>query len=103
MIWINQTAGAACGDQLDAPIIEGGSTRTTRARLHAVFRDLTFQIVEFLAWQQADLAQLFKVLLRTGKISDHEIGLANVFVRAAMTGVELERPLVMLEGEIELA
>ncbi|OGA54159.1 MAG: hypothetical protein A3F74_24420 [Betaproteobacteria bacterium RIFCSPLOWO2_12_FULL_62_58] len=88
MIWINQTAGAACGDQLDAPIIEGGSTKTTRARLHAVFRDLTFQIAEFLAWQQADLAQLFEVLLRAREIAHHEVGLANVFVLALCLGAD---------------
>lgn len=53
----------------------------TTALIGTVLRDHPLQIGELRARQQADLANLFKVLLRTGKISDHEIGLANVFVR----------------------
>lgn len=42
------------------------------------------------------------MLLRAGQIAGHQIGLADVFMRAAMARAELERALVVFEGEIEL-
>ena len=67
-------------------VIEGDSSGTTCARLCAVLGDLALKIGEVLARQQADLAERREMFLHVYEIANHEIGLANVFVRAAMAG-----------------
>src|SRR5947199_3238887 len=60
------------------------------------------EVLVLLARNQADLLQGGQVLLGFRQVVDDEIGFAGVLVRAAMPGIELQRPLVVLEGEIEL-
>src|SRR5262245_47384949 len=43
------------------------------------------------------------MLLGLGRIVGHQVRLADVFVSAAMAGVELERLLIVGEGRLELA
>src|SRR5207245_315870 len=52
---------------------------------------------------QADFLEHREMLRRPGRVVDYEISLADVFVRAAMPRIELQCPLVMPEGELELA
>jgi hypothetical protein len=41
------------------------------------------------------------MLLRPGKVADHQVRLADVLVGAPMAGVQLQRPLVMAERLVE--
>src|SRR5262245_7830481 len=43
------------------------------------------------------------MFLGLGRVVGHQVRLADVFVRAAMAGVELERLLIVREGRLELA
>src|SRR5437773_1286822 len=51
---------------------------------------------------KADLPQGGELLVRFLHVVREEISLAQVFARAAMARVQLERAMVVLEGEIEL-
>src|SRR6266850_11820 len=71
-------------------------------RAFAVRRNCFFEVLVFLAGDEADLPQGGELLLRLLHLVRQEIGLAQVFARAAMARVELERALLMLERGIEL-
>src|SRR5258706_14252313 len=72
------------------------------AWLGAVFRDGLFQFAEFLARQQADLAQFFEMLLRAGEVVRHQIGFTYVLVSSAVAGVQRECAIVVLERKFKL-
>src|SRR5947209_135184 len=71
-------------------------------RAPTVLGDGLPEVLVLLARDQADFLQGGQVLLGFRQVVDDEIGFAGVLVRAAMPGIELQRPLVVLEGEIEL-
>src|SRR4029453_3454200 len=71
--------------------------------LAAVLHNLLLQVGVFLAWDQADLLQRHQVLFGLRKIMHHEVCLTDVLVCAAVAWVELQRALIVPEGEIELA
>src|SRR5216117_312908 len=89
--------------------------RSRRPALHLVWRpnsspraptvldDCLLEVLVFLARNQADLVQGGQVLLGFRQVVDDEIGFADVFVRAAMPRIALERAPVVLEGEVHLA
>ena len=54
-----------------------------------VLVDLLLQIVELLARQQADLLQRLQMRFGLGQLADHQVGLADIFVGAAMARIEL--------------
>ena len=58
----------------------------------------------FLGWLKADgePVRAGEMLFRLREIVDHQIDLADVLVRASMSGIELERPPIVLERELEL-
>lgn len=68
-----------------------------------MFCDLALEIGKLFTCQRTDLAQCFEVLLGTLQVAFHEIGFADVFVRAAVSWVERKSLPVVLEREIELA
>ncbi len=67
-----------------------------------ILGDRLFQVLVFFAGNQADFLQRSQVLLGFREVVRHQIRFADVLVRAAVPGVELERALVMLEREVEL-
>src|SRR5437762_2671401 len=71
-------------------------------RAFAVRGDRFFEVLVFLARDEADLPQGGELLLRLLHLVRQEISLAQVFARAAMARVELERATVVPEGGIEL-
>src|SRR5260221_6483011 len=79
-----------------------GSCLTNPGRALAVRGNRFFEVFVFLAGDEADLPQGGELLLRFLHVVRQEISLAQVFARAAMARVELERALVVLEGGIEL-
>src|SRR2546425_9208144 len=72
-------------------------------RAPTVLGDGLPEVLVLLARNQADLLQGGQVLLGFRQVVDDEIGFAGVLVRAAMTGIELQRPLVVLERQLEAA
>src|SRR5262249_57237204 len=73
------------------------------ASSRSVCFQLGLQILILLARQQADFLEGREMLGRLGRVVDDEIGFADVFVRATMPRIELERAPVVLEGEVHLA
>src|SRR5690348_17013380 len=61
------------------------------------------EVVVFLARNQADLLQGCEVFLGLRRVVDDEVRFADVFVRATMPRVELERTPVVREGKAHLA
>src|ERR1700682_4540775 len=70
--------------------------------LAAVLRDGAFEILQLLARQQADLFERSKVLPRARQVGGRQVGPADVLVRAAMAGIDLDRALVVFEREVVL-
>ena len=71
--------------------------------LRLVFLDGSLQIAVLLAREQTKLVEDRQVLFGLGEIAGQQVGLADVFVGAAVFGVEGQRPLVVLEGRIQVA
>src|SRR5262249_5891569 len=78
------------------------SCADSAGRLLAVLGDRVGEVGVLLARNQADVLQRGQVRLRLGEVVHHQVGLAGVLVRAAVPGIEYQRPLVVLEGEIHL-
>src|SRR6266511_2409567 len=78
-------------------------SRRSLACLAAVLRDFLLQVGVFLARDQADLLQRRQMLFGLGEIVYDEVRLADVLVGATVAWVELQRALIVSEGEIELA
>ena len=75
----------------------------TRSLFRAtVFRNGLLEILQLFAGQEADVSECGEMPLRARHVSGHEIGLADVLVSAAMARIELDRALIVLEGEVEL-
>ncbi len=62
-----------------------------------------FQLVVFVAAEEADVVQRRQMLLGLGQIAGLQIGLADVFVRALVLRIEGQRRLVGGEGRVEIA
>src|SRR2546425_4328658 len=75
---------------------------TSLCRALAVLGDGLPEVLVLLARDQADRLQGGEVLLGFREIVPHQVRFADVLVRTAVPGIELQRPLVMLEGELEL-
>jgi hypothetical protein len=69
-------------------------------RLRLVGGDRLLEVVELAAAEEAELVELAEVLLRLGDIADHQVGLAEVLVGAAVLGIEAQRLVVVLEHQI---
>ena len=65
--------------------------------------DFFLQIVILLAYTGADSFQRGQLLFRLGGIPGHQVGFAEVFVRAAVARIDLQRALIVLERWLELA
>src|SRR6267143_2330995 len=83
-------------------ISAGCSLRPERRRL-PVLGQLLLEVAVLGAGEQADFPQGREVLLGLGEVPDHQVGLAQIFVRAAMARIELQRARIVLEGERHLA
>src|SRR5439155_10572470 len=68
----------------------------------AVGGDRLPEVFVLLTGDEADPLQVGEMLFRLREVVDHQIGLADVLVRASMSGIELERPPIVLERELEL-
>src|SRR6201996_2076337 len=55
------------------------------------------------AGRKAQLVERLQVLLRLRDVAGHQVGLAHVFVRAAMLRVDRERLVVVQKGRVEVA
>src|SRR5690349_8946445 len=62
--------------------------------------DRFLQVVHFVAREQADLFERRELLLGAAQIAHQEIGLAEIFARAAVARIELDRAAVVLERGI---
>src|SRR5438477_4043089 len=80
-----------------------GPEGTLLRRFAAVVGDRLLEVFVFLAGDETDRLQRAEVLLGFRQVVDHQVGFAGVLVGAAVTRVELQRALVVLEGEIQLA
>ena len=78
--------GTACCGLVFRRRIAAGSRLALPA---LVLVDLLLQIVELLARQQADLLQRLQMRFGLGQLADHQVGLADIFVGAAMARIEL--------------
>jgi hypothetical protein len=65
--------------------------------------DRLLQIFRFIAGQQADRSQRREVPFCRLDITHHQVGLADVLVRAAVLRVDRQRASVVLERFVELA
>src|SRR5258706_14280538 len=65
--------------------------------------DLPFKVTGLVAGNQADSPERHEMLLRFRWISDHQVGLHNVLVRAAVARVELHLAVLVLECRRDLA
>ena len=63
-------------------------------------RLLQFQVL--LAAGAADALQQREVLPRLGEVADHQVGLAEVLVRAAVLRIDAQRLVAVLEDEVHL-
>src|SRR6267143_1067087 len=70
-------------------ISAGCSLRPDRQRL-AVLGHLLLEVAVLGAGKQTDSLQGREVLLGLGEVPDHQVGLAQIFVRAAMARIELQ-------------
>src|SRR5215510_12687528 len=77
--------------------------RRSLARLAAILHNFLLQVFIFLARDQADLMECRQVLFGLRELVHHQVCLADVLVCAAVARVELQRALIVPEGEIELA
>src|SRR4029434_7357803 len=71
--------------------------------LAAVLHNLLLQVGVFLARDQADLVQRHQVLFGLRKIVHHEVRLTDIRVCTSVAWVELQRALIVSEGDIKLA
>jgi hypothetical protein len=60
------------------------------------------EVLQLLASQQADLAQRLQVPLGVRDVAHHQVGLADVLVRAAVARIDRERALVVPECRVVL-
>src|SRR5438552_2924439 len=67
--------------------------------LSFVVGDCLLQVAVLVAGEKAQLVEYREVLLRLGEIADHQVGLAEIFVRAPVIGIDAQRLVVMLEDE----
>jgi hypothetical protein len=77
--------------------------RRSLASFVAILRDFLLQVGVFFAREQADFLQRRQVLFGLCEIVHEEVRLADVLVGAAVTGIELQRAVIVPEGEIKLA
>src|SRR5262249_57020432 len=70
--------------------------------LAAVLHDFLLQVGVFLTRDQADLLQRCQVLFSLREITHHEVRLTDILVCTAVAWVELQRALIVPEGQIEL-
>src|SRR5512145_152903 len=76
--------------------------RFKRSALGFVRRDRLLEIGVLGAGEEAELVEHAEVLLRLVHVPDHEIGLADVLVRAAVLRLDAQRLVVMLEHEVHV-
>ena len=62
-----------------------------------------FEVGDFFAWQQANRVQCYQMLFSARSVTNHKMGLADVFMCPAVTWLDRQSPLVMFEGHIHLA
>src|SRR2546430_871047 len=77
-------------------------TRNSAGRQILVGRDRPFEVVEFVAADEADVLKRREMLFGCGPLANDKGGLAKMFVRAAMTRIERERLLIMPNRRSEL-
>src|SRR2546428_267516 len=75
------------------------SSRLSGDLLPLVVGNRRFQIAVLVAGEKAQLVEHREVLLRLGDIADHQVGLAEIFVRASVLGIDAQRLVVMLEDK----
>src|SRR5207247_242769 len=75
------------------------SSRLSGDLLPLVVGNRLFQIAVLVAGEKAQLVEYREVLLRLGEIADHQVGLAEILVRAPVIGIDAQRLVVMLEDE----
>src|SRR3989442_15962635 len=68
-------------------------------RLRFVLRDGALEIAVLAAAEEAQLVERAQVLLRLGDVADHQVGLAEVLVRALVLRIEAQGLVVVLEHE----
>ena len=73
------------------------------AALRTITRDVFSEVAELLARQPAERLQLRELLFGLVDLIGEQIRLAQIFVRAAMTRVQLQGALVVLERGVQIA
>src|SRR5215510_2906678 len=66
-------------------------------------RDRPLEVVVLVAADEADVFQMREVLLGGGGVAEHQVGFAEMLVRAAMARIEHQRLLVMSDRRPHLA
>src|SRR5258708_40084235 len=73
------------------------------ARSHlSVGRNGPPEVVVFLAGNEAEIFQRHQELLGLGEIAQHQIGLAEMLMRAAVAGIQHQRLLIMADSRPQL-
>ena len=67
-----------------------------------VRRKGSLEIVVFLAGNEAEVLQRRQELLGPGGLTKHQIGLAEMLMRAAVAGIQHQRLLIMVNSRPEL-
>jgi hypothetical protein len=68
-----------------------------------VRRNGPLEVVVFLAGNEAEVFQRRQQLLGPGGLAKHQIGLAEMLMRAAVAGIQHQRPLIMANSRPQLA